>query len=96
MNRHLSELSPQPLWNIFEQICNIPHPSKKEEKITEFVKNFGENLGLETHVDPVGNVIIRKPATKGYEDRKTIVLQSHLDMVPQKNNDTEHDFENDP
>ncbi|MFW6249030.1 MAG: aminoacyl-histidine dipeptidase, partial [Bacteroidota bacterium] len=96
MNRHLSELSPQPLWNIFEQICNIPHPSKKEEKITEFVKNFGENLGLETHVDPIGNVIIRKPATKGYEDRKTIVLQSHLDMVPQKNNDTEHDFENDP
>ncbi len=96
MNRNLSELSPQPLWSIFEQICSIPHPSKKEEKITEFVKNFGENLGLETHVDPVGNVMIRKPATNGFEDRKTIVLQSHLDMVPQKNNDTEHDFENDP
>lgn len=96
MNRNLSELNPQPLWDIFEQICNIPHPSKKEEKITEFVKNFGENLGLEIQVDKVGNVMIRKPAKKGFEDRKTIVLQSHLDMVPQKNNDTRHDFENDP
>ncbi len=96
MERKLSELAPQSLWKYFEEICNIPHPSKKEEKIVEYVKNFGEGLGLETEVDQVGNIVIRKPATPGYENRKTIILQGHVDMVPQKNNDTRHDFENDP
>lgn len=96
MSRALENLEPKPLWNIFEDICNIPHPSKREAKIVEYVKNFGENLGLETIVDHVGNVIIRKPATPGMEDRQGIILQGHLDMVPQKNNDTLHDFEKDP
>ncbi len=96
MDKSLKNLEPAMVWEIFEEICNIPHPSKKEEKIVAYVKDFGEKLGLETRVDHVGNVVIRKPATPGYEDRKTITLQSHLDMVPQKNNDTDHDFEKDP
>jgi dipeptidase D len=96
MNTNLKTLHPQALWNYFEEICKIPHPSKKEEKIINYVKSFGETLGLETHVDHVGNILIRKPASPGYENRKTIILQSHLDMVPQKNNDTQHDFEKDP
>jgi dipeptidase D len=96
MSKVLSNLEPKPLWNIFEDICNIPHPSKKEAKIIEYAKSFGEKLGLETIVDHVGNVIIRKPATPGMEDRQGIILQGHLDMVPQKNNDTDHDFEKDP
>ncbi|MBW6478034.1 MAG: aminoacyl-histidine dipeptidase [Bacteroidales bacterium] len=96
MSKVLSNLEPKPLWNYFEDICNIPHPSKKEEKIIAYVKKFGEDLGLETQIDTVGNIVIRKPATRGYENRQTIVLQGHLDMVPQKNNDTQHDFEKDP
>jgi dipeptidase D len=96
MERILSSLEPKSLWNIFEDFCNIPHPSKKEKQIIAYVRKFGEDLGLETMVDSVGNVLIRKPATKGYENRMTVVLQSHLDMVPQKNNDTVHDFEKDP
>lgn len=96
MNKAISHLEPQALWTIFENICNIPHPSKHEGRIIEYVRQFGEGLGLETRVDEVGNVVIRKPATAGMENRKTIVLQGHLDMVPQKNNDTAHDFHNDP
>lgn len=92
----LSHLEPKFIWEIFEQICNIPHPSKKEKNLVAYVKQFGENLGLETIIDDVGNVIIRKPATPGYENRKGIILQGHLDMVPQKNSDKNHDFENDP
>lgn len=92
----LSGLKPQSLWKNFQEICNIPHPSKKEGQIIAFMKKFGEDLGLETLVDEVGNVLIRKPATPGMQDRKTAVLQGHLDMVPQKNNDTHHDFEKDP
>jgi len=71
----------------------VPRPSKKEERVIAFMKQFGENLGLETIVDAVGNVIIKKPATKGMEDRQTVILQSHLDMVHQKNADTEFDFD---
>ena len=96
MTKVLSNLEPKTLWNYFEDICNIPHPSKKEEKIVAYVKKFGEDLGLDTQVDAVGNIVIRKPATRGFENRKTIILQGHLDMVPQKNNDTQHDFEKDP
>lgn len=96
MTKVLSNLAPKTLWNYFEDICNIPHPSKKEEKIVAYVKKFGEDLGLDTQVDAVGNIVIRKPATPGFENRKTIILQGHLDMVPQKNNDTQHDFEKDP
>ncbi len=92
----LSHLEPKAIWENFEQLCNIPHPSKKEAKIIEFMKKFGQDLGLETIVDEVGNVVIRKPATPGYENRKVIILQAHLDMVPQKNSDKVHDFEKDP
>ncbi len=96
MSKVFMNLEPKKLWEYFEEICNIPHPSKKEEAMAKYVKGIGEKLGLETEVDHIGNVLIRKPATPGMEDRKTVVLQGHLDMVPQKNNDTVHDFEKDP
>lgn len=89
----LSQLEPQIIWKNFSALNAVPRPSKKEEQVIEFIKNFGENLNLETTVDEVGNVIIKKPATTGMEDRKAIVLQSHLDMVCQKNNDVNFDFE---
>ncbi len=89
----LSHLEPQLIWKNFAALNSVPRPSKKEEKVIEFIKKFGENLNLETTVDEVGNVIIKKPATAGMENRKAIVLQSHLDMVCQKNNDIEFDFE---
>ena len=89
----LSQLEPQLIWKNFSALNAVPRPSKKEEKVIEFIKNFGENLGLETTVDEVGNVIIKKPATPGMEDRKSIILQSHLDMVHQKNSDVNFDFE---
>jgi dipeptidase D len=96
MTNNLSDLKPNALWKYFEDICSIPHPSKREEKIIQYVSNFGKSLGLETQVDSVGNIVIRKPATSGYENRQTVILQSHLDMVPQKNSDTVHDFGKDP
>ena len=89
----LSQLEPQIIWKNFSALNSVPRPSKKEEQVIAFIKSFGENLNLETTVDEVGNVIIKKPATPGMEDRKSIVLQSHLDMVCQKNNDIEFDFE---
>ena len=92
----LNHLNPTQVWENFEALCNIPHPSKKEEKIIQFMKEFGENLGLKTIVDEVGNVIIKKPATPGMENRRGIIMQGHLDMVPQKNSDKVHDFEKDP
>ena len=92
----IRNLEPKGLWENFHSLTQIPRPSKKEEKVVAFVKEFGEKLGLETIVDKVGNVIIRKPATPGYENRMGVVLQAHLDMVPQKNSDKVHDFEKDP
>ncbi len=92
----IRNLEPKKLWSLFHEITQIPHPSKKEKKIIEFVAEFGKRHNLETIVDKVGNVIIRKPATKGLENRKGVILQSHLDMVPQKNSDKIHDFEKDP
>lgn len=89
----ITQIEPQIIWKNFAALNAIPRPSKKEEKVIEFIKKFGENLGLETTVDEVGNVIIKKPATPGMEDRKPIVMQSHLDMVCQKNNDVLFDFE---
>lgn len=94
MNETIRNLEPKELWNKFADLNAVPRPSKKEERVIAFIKDFGKNLGLETIEDEVGNVIIRKPATKGMEDRKMIVLQSHLDMVHQKNNDTDFDFDN--
>ena len=96
MASHISELNPKALWKNFESLTNIPRPSKKEEKVVEFVVNFAKAHGLKFIVDEVSNVIVSKPATKGYENRPGIVLQSHLDMVPQKNTATVHDFEKDP
>lgn len=93
MNEEIRNLEPKVLWNKFADLNAVPRPSKKEERVIEFMKDFGKNLGLETIEDEVGNVIIRKPATKGFEDRKMVVLQSHLDMVHQKNNDTKFDFD---
>ncbi|MCM8568347.1 aminoacyl-histidine dipeptidase [Gramella jeungdoensis] len=94
MNEEIRALEPKVLWNKFADLNAVPRPSKKEERIIEFIKNFGNNLGLKTQVDEVGNVVIKKPATKGMENRKKIILQAHLDMVHQKNNDTEFDFDN--
>jgi dipeptidase D len=89
----VSQLQPTAIWENFASINEIPRGSKKEERIIEFMVDFGKQLGLETTVDPVGNVIIRKSATPGMENRKTVVLQSHLDMVHQKNEDTDFDFD---
>jgi len=92
----IRKLEPKPVWNYFHEITQIPRPSKKEVRIIEFIKDFGKKNNLETVVDKVGNVIIRKPATKGMENRKCVIFQAHLDMVPQKNSDKKHDFEKDP
>ena len=86
------ELSPKEVWNNFEDLNAIPRPSKKEERVINFIKNFGLDNELPTYVDASGNVIINKPATKGMENRKTVILQSHLDMVHQKNSETNFDF----
>ncbi len=96
MSAEIRNLAPKEVWENFYQLTQIPRPSKKEEQIIAYAKKFGEDLGLETLVDEVGNVIIKKPATPGMEDRQGIVLQAHLDMVPQANSDTKHDFEKDP
>ncbi len=93
MNEAISKLEPTALWNYFADLNAVPRPSKKEERVIQFMKDFGTDLGLETIEDEVGNVIIRKPATSGMEDRMSLVLQSHLDMVHQKNSDTEFDFD---
>lgn len=85
-------LEPKLVWNHFEDLNAVPRPSKKEERVIEFIMNFGQKLGLATKRDKVGNVLITKPATPGMEERPTVVLQSHLDMVHQKNNDTDFDF----
>lgn len=92
----IRKLEPKPVWNYFYELTQIPRPSKKEGKVVEFIKEFGKTHKLETIIDKVGNVIIRKPATKGMEKRKGVIFQAHLDMVPQKNNDKKHDFEKDP
>ena len=90
------DLKPTGVFHYFEEICQVPRPSKKEEKIIAYLKAFGEKHKLETKVDEAGNVLIKKPATPGMENRKTVVLQSHIDMVCEKNNDVKHDFLTDP
>jgi len=96
MSKEILSLQPARLWQHFYDLTQIPRPSKKERKAVEHVAEFGKKLGLFTEVDSVGNVLIRKPATKGMENRKAVILQGHLDMVPQKNSSTQHDFEKDP
>lgn len=92
----IDQLQPKEVWTIFNELAKVPRPSKKEHKAVEFVYNFGKKLGLETIKDEVGNVIIRKPATKGMEQKAGLILEAHLDMVPQKNPDVKHNFETDP
>ncbi|SCY87535.1 aminoacyl-histidine dipeptidase [Flavobacterium caeni] len=93
MSNEIRNLEPKALWNQFADLNAVPRPSKKEERVIEFMKDFGNRLGLETFEDEIRNVIIRKPATPGMENRKMIVMQGHLDMVHQKNNDTVFDFD---
>ena len=96
MSKEIMNLEPKAVWENFYKLTQVPRPSKKEEKIQSFMFEFGKNLGLVTEKDSVGNILIRKPATPGMENRKGIILQGHLDMVPQKNSGTAHDFEKDP
>ena len=91
----LNKLYPQPLFNYFEEICQVPRPSKKEEKIRQFLLNFAEKNGLNAKTDEVGNVLIFKPATQGKENSPTVILQTHMDMVCEKNSDKVFDFDND-
>ena len=93
MNEQIRSLEPLVLWNHFADLNAVPRPSKKEGRVIAFMKAFGENLNLATSVDSTGNVLIKKPATTGMENHQTIVLQSHLDMVHQKNSDTIFDFD---
>ena len=90
------KLEPSVVFDCFAEINNIPRPSKREEKMIAFLQSYGDKLGLETKVDEVGNVLIRKPATKGYENRATTIIQSHMDMVCEKDSNVEFDFLNDP
>ncbi len=93
MSTEIRNLEPKAIWKNFAKLNAVPRASKKEERVIKLMIDFGKGLGLETFEDAVGNVIIRKPATSGMEDRKCITLQSHLDMVHQKNNDTDFDFD---
>ena len=92
----LSQLAPQPLWDIFATICSIPHPSYHEEALAQHILAWAKERNIYAERDAVGNILLRKAATPGLENRKPVVLQAHLDMVPQKNNDTVHDFTTDP
>ena len=92
----IRNLKPERVWNHFYSLTQIPRPSKKEEKAVLFLEKFGKDLNLETIKDEIGNIIIRKPASPGMENRKGIILQAHIDMVPQKNSDKVHNFEEDP
>ncbi|MBL4642640.1 MAG: aminoacyl-histidine dipeptidase [Flavobacteriaceae bacterium] len=93
MNSEIRNQEPRNVWNNFADLNAVPRPSKKEERVIAFMVAFGKKLNLETVVDKVGNVIIKKPATTGMANRKTVVMQSHLDMVHQKNSDTNFDFD---
>lgn len=88
----IAELNPQPLWKHFAKLCEIPRPSKHEDKVVAYILDFANARGLDVKLDKIGNIIIKKPATPGMEDRKILAMQSHVDMVPQKNADTDHDF----
>ncbi len=96
MNKAFEGLYPEKLWYYFDEICKIPRPSKHEDRIIEWLLSFAKEKGLEAKRDKIGNVLIFKPASPGLEDKDTIVLQSHVDMVGEKNNDKVHDFSNDP
>jgi dipeptidase D len=92
MSKEINNLNPKEIWKNFYSLTQIPRPSKHEDRIQDFIMKFGTDLGLYTYKDEVGNIIIKKPATPGMENRKGVILQGHLDMVPQANSDTKHDF----
>lgn len=96
MSAEIRTLAPQPVWSYFYDLTQIPRPTGHMEGVTKYMLTFGNGLGLETKQDDAGNILIRKPATPGFENRKTVILQSHLDMVPQANRGVEHDFLKDP
>lgn len=96
MNNEIKNLSPKAIWENFHLLTQVPRPSNHEEKAREFMMNWAKQHQIDAKMDEVGNIIMTKPATKGMEDRKGIILQGHLDMVPQKNEETVHDFEKDP
>ena len=96
MNRNLTALKPELVWKHFAEIVRIPRPSSHEERIRRYILDFAAAQGLEAREDAAHNVYVRKPATPGMERRKGVILQAHLDMVPQKNNDKAFDFEKDP
>ncbi len=96
MSKEITQLKPTAVWKYFYDLTQIPRPTHHAQKAAEYIKSVGEKLGLETHMDEVGNVVIRKPASKGFEDRPMVTLQGHCDMVPQKNSDVDHDFLKDP
>ncbi|WP_323844700.1 aminoacyl-histidine dipeptidase [Microbulbifer magnicolonia] len=93
---NIAELNPTPLWKHFAKLCEIPRPSKHEDKVVAYIVDFCKERGLDVQLDKIGNVIIKKPATQGMEDRQVLAMQSHVDMVPQKNADSDHDFLTDP
>ena len=96
MNKNdICQLQPTAVWQNFQKLTQVPRPSGKKEAIGQFMVNYGKSLGLETLQDEIGNVLIRKPAYPGYENHKGVILQGHLDMVPQKNDDTVFNFETD-
>ena len=90
---NVRDLEPKSMWGHFADLNAVPRGSKKEERVIQFMMDFGNSLGLETIKDSIGNVIIKKPASIGMENRKTIIMQSHLDMVHQKNSNTDFDFD---
>ena len=96
MNEVLNTLQPSAIWRHFQTLCNTPRPSYYEAQLRDHLIQWATSLGLETYVDPAGNLLIRKAASKGMEDRETVVLQGHLDMVAQKDADVDHDFTKDP
>ncbi len=96
MSTVFTGLSPEKVWYYFGEICKVPRPSKKEKRITDYIISVARKLNLENEVDETGNILIRKPATKGYTHFPVVILQSHIDMVCEKNSDTYHDFDNDP
>jgi dipeptidase D len=92
----IKNLAPKNVWSIFDAMTQVPRPSKKEEKIRQWLVNWAKEHNIECHLDSTGNVLMRVPATPGYENHPTVVMQGHMDMVCEKNSDVQHDFENDP
>ena len=96
MDKNIAALAPHEVWKQFAALCAIPRPSGHETAVRDYLIAQGNSFGIECFADEAGNVIMRKPATPGMEDRKGIILQAHMDMVPQKNNDKTFDFTKDP